>query len=69
MGTRNGPRAIARDAGRARIGTEMNMGMGRPLEDTVSGLPAPQRNAVERRAQELIAEQLALRNLRKAPNP
>ena len=42
--------------------------MGRTLEDMVSHLPAAQRSAVERRAEELIAEELSLRDLRKALN-
>jgi DNA-binding XRE family transcriptional regulator len=40
--------------------------MGRTLEEMLKTLPAAQRAAVERRSQELIAEELSLRDLRKA---
>jgi DNA-binding XRE family transcriptional regulator len=40
--------------------------MGRTLEAILGSLSAAQRAAVERRAEELIAEELSLRDLRKA---
>lgn len=40
--------------------------MGRTLDDMVNRLPVVQRSVVERRAAELIAEELSLRDLRKA---
>lgn len=40
--------------------------MGRTLEEMLKTLPAAQRAAVQRRAEELIAEELSLRDLRKA---
>lgn len=42
--------------------------MGRTLDQMLNSLPAAQRAAVERRASELIAEELSLRDLRKALN-
>jgi DNA-binding transcriptional regulator YiaG len=42
--------------------------MGRTLDQMLNSLPAAQRVAVERRASELIAEELTLRDLRKALN-
>jgi hypothetical protein len=42
--------------------------MGRTLEEMLQSLASAQRVAVERRAQELIAEELSLRDLRKALN-
>jgi DNA-binding XRE family transcriptional regulator len=40
--------------------------MGRTLEEMLKILPAAQRAAVDRRAEELFAEELSLRDLRKA---
>ena len=42
--------------------------MGRTLEEILKALPAARRAAVERRSEELIAEVLSLRDLRKALN-
>lgn len=42
--------------------------MGRTLEQVMAGLPAKRRAKVEARAQELIAEELSLQDLRKAMN-
>lgn len=40
--------------------------MGRTLNEVMAGLPKARRRAVEKRANELIAEELSLRDLRKA---
>ena len=40
--------------------------MGRTLNEVMAGLPKTRRRAVEKRADELIAEELSLRDLRKA---
>ena len=40
--------------------------MGRTLDDMIANLPTAQRAAVNRRAKELISEELSLRELRKA---
>ena len=40
--------------------------MGRTLNEVMAGLPKGRRRAVEKRADELIAEELSLRDLRKA---
>jgi hypothetical protein len=40
--------------------------MGLTLDDMIANLPAAQRAAVNRRAKELISEELSLRELRKA---
>lgn len=40
--------------------------MGLTLDDMIANLPAAQRSAVNRRAKELISEELTLRELRKA---
>ena len=40
--------------------------MGRTLNEVMAGLPKARRRAVEKRADELIAEELSLRDLRKA---
>jgi hypothetical protein len=42
------------------------MTMGRTLNEVMVGLPKARRRAVEKRADELIAEELSLRDLRKA---
>jgi DNA-binding XRE family transcriptional regulator len=42
------------------------MSMARTLDKVIAGLPAAQRRAVNKRASELIAEELTLRELRKA---
>jgi hypothetical protein len=42
------------------------MTMGRTLNEVMAGLPKARRRAVEKRADELIAEELSLRDLRKA---
>jgi DNA-binding XRE family transcriptional regulator len=42
--------------------------MGKTLDEMLERLPAAQRAAVEKRASELIAEELSLRDLRKALN-
>lgn len=40
--------------------------MGRTLNEVIKGLPKGRRRAIERRAGDLIAEELSLRDLRKA---
>jgi hypothetical protein len=42
------------------------MTMGRTLNEVMTGLPRARRRAIERRASDLIAEELSLRDLRKA---
>jgi hypothetical protein len=42
------------------------MTMGRTLNEVINGLPRRRRRAIERRAGDLIAEELSLRDLRKA---
>jgi hypothetical protein len=42
------------------------MTMGRTLNEVMAGLPKARRRAIEKRAGELIAEELSLRDLRKA---
>lgn len=40
--------------------------MGRTLDEMKAGLPKARRRAIEKRTQELVAEELSLRDLRKA---
>lgn len=55
-------------ARKARVSTAIN-NMGHTVDEMLKALSAAQRAAVQCRAGELIAEELALRDLRKSPNP
>src|SRR5271157_346184 len=52
--------------GHARRGSEMEIGMARTLNDLVASLPKEEREKIQARARELIAEEMSLQDLRKA---